>query len=260
MEEIKNYLLSPPCWISVLTLVIAVIVWKLIRVFLKKVFKTNAEKRGHTNFRVLNTAIKIAYVLLIAAVILQINGINIGTLFTGLGVAGIIVGFALQDILKDLMMGAGIMWDKFFAEGDYICYGGKEGKVVEFNAKVTKMYSFADDAIITISNRNITEVSMASTLVGITIPAPYEEPLSHIREAMAEIVRRAKELPGVEDAQFLGTDEFADSAINYKLLLHCTDPSKKNASRRGTLDIVQEVFAEENITIPYPQMDVHMSK
>ena len=260
MEAIKNYLISPPFWISVLTLVVSVVVWKVVRVFLRKILKSTNEKKGPTNLRVVNTAIKSAYVLLVAAVILQINGINIGTLFTGLGVAGIIVGFALQDILKDLMMGSSIMWDKFFTEGDYICYGGKEGKVVEFNAKVTKMYSFVDEVIITISNRNITEISMASTLVGITVPAPYEEPLSHIREVMAEIVRRAKELPGVEDAEFLGTDEFADSSINYKLLLHCTDPSKKNASRRGTLDIVQEVFAEENITIPYPQMDVHMSK
>ena len=197
---------------------------------------------------------------LVAAVVLQINGINIGTLFTGLGVAGIIVGFALQDILKDLMMGTSIIWDKFFAVGDYICYNGKEWQVIEFNAKVTKLYDFLEDTTITISNRNITEIAKATKIVGVSISAPYDVPLSRIRPVMEEIVRRAKELPSVEDAQFLGTDEFADSSINYKIVLNCVDPSVKGAARRGTLDIVQEVFAEENISIPYPQMDVHMCK
>lgn len=260
MDAIKDYLLSPEFLISIVVLVAAFIVWKIGRVFVRKVLKLKEKKAQNMNLRVVSTAVKSAYVILIAAVVLQINGINIGTLFTGLGVAGIIVGFALQDILKDLMMGVGIIWDHFFSVGDYICYNGKEGQVVEFNAKVTKIQDYVDESIVTISNRNITEVSKASSLVGLIIPAPYEEPLPHIRQAMAEIVSRAMELPYVEEAQFLGTDEFADSCINYKLLLRCVDPSVKGAARRGTLDIVQEVFAEEKITIPYPQMDVHMCK
>ena len=125
MEKIKEYLLSPEFLISIVVLVAAFIVWKVGRVFLGKVLKLKDNKKTQqTNFRVVGTAIKSAYVILIAAVVLQINGINIGTLFTGLGVAGIIVGFALQDILKDLMMGTSIIWDKFFAVGDYICYNG----------------------------------------------------------------------------------------------------------------------------------------
>lgn len=261
MERLKEYLFSPVFWVSIVILLLSVVVWKVLRVFLRKVLKLKEDTRlPSMNLRVLATTAKSAYILVVAAVILQINGINIGTLFAGLGVAGIIVGFALQDVLKDLMMGVSIMWDKFFAEGDYICYNGQEGQVVEFNAKVTKLKNYADDTIVTISNRNITEISRASELVGLTIPAPYEVPLPRIREVMAEIVRRAKELPTVKDAQFLGTDEFADSAINYKLLLRCTDPTVKNTARRGTLDIVQEVFAQEGITIPYPQMEVHMVK
>ena len=261
MEAIKEYLLSPPFWISIIVLVVAFIVWKVGRIFLRKVLKLkDGKKTQQTNFRVVGTAIKSAYVILVAAVVLQINGINIGTLFTGLGVAGIIVGFALQDILKDLMMGTSIIWDKFFAVGDYICYNGKEWQVIEFNAKVTKLYDFIEDTTITISNRNITEIAKATKIVGVSISAPYDVPLSRIRPVMEEIVCRAKELPSVEDAQFLGTDEFADSSINYKIVLNCVDPSVKGVARRGTLDIVQEVFAEENISIPYPQMDVHMCK
>lgn len=261
MEALKNYLLSPEFLVSIVILVLSVVIWRICRIFLRKLLKKTEEKRHHSmNLRVVLTVIKCTYVLLIAALILQINGINIGTLFTGLGVAGIIVGFALQDILKDLMMGAGIVWDKFFAVGDYICYNGTEWRVVEFNAKVTKLYDFLNETTITVSNRNISEITLASKIVGIVISAPYEVPLSRIRPVMEEIVRRAKELPGVTNAKFLGTDEFADSSINYRITLWCVDASKKAPSRRGTLDIVQEVFAEENISIPYPQMDVHFDK
>lgn len=261
MEKLKEYLISPEFWISVVTLILSVVVWKILRVFLRKILNIAADdKMRKMNFRVVITVIKSAYVLLIAAVILQINGINIGTLFAGLGVAGIIVGFALQDILKDLMMGVSIVWDQFFAVGDYICYNGKEGKVIDFNAKVTKIESFADDTVYTISNRNITEVSKASSLVTVTIPTPYEEPLPHVKKALDKIVSLANELPMVEEATLLGTDEFADSSINYKVLLRCTDPSKKGAARRAALGIVQEVFFEENISIPYPKMDVTIMK
>lgn len=261
MEKIKEYLLSPEFLISIVVLVAAFIVWKVGRVFLRKVLKLKDNKKTQqTNFRVVGTAIKSAYVILVAAVILQINGINIGTLFTGLGVAGIIVGFALQDVLKDLMMGVSIVWDRFFSVGDYICYNGKEGKVIDFNAKVTKIESYVDDTVYTISNRNITEVSKASNLVSVVVPTPYEEPLPHVKKALERIVELANELPMVEEAILLGTDEFADSSINYKVLLRCVDPSKKGAARRATLGIVQEVFFEENISIPYPKMDVTIMK
>ena len=257
MEKLKDYILSPEFWISIITLILSVVVWKILRMFLRKILNIATEdKMKKMNFRVVITVIKSAYVLLIAAVILQINGINIGTLFAGLGVAGIIVGFALQDILKDLMMGVSIVWDQFFAVGDYICYNGKEGKVIDFNAKVTKIESYVDDTIYTISNRNITEVSKASNLVSVVVPTPYEEPLPHVKK----IVELANELPSVEEAILLGTDEFADSSINYTVLLRCIDPSKKGAARRATLGIVQEVFFEENISIPYPKMDVTIMK
>ena len=261
MEKLKAYLISPEFWISVVTLILSVVVWKILRVFLRKILNiTTEDKTKKMNFRVVVTVVKSAYVLLIAAVILQINGINIGTLFAGLGVAGIIVGFALQDILKDLMMGVSIVWDRFFSVGDYICYNGKEGKVIDFNAKVTKIESYVDDTVYTISNRNITEVSKASSLVSVVVPTPYEEPLPHVKKALERIVELANELPMVEEAILLGTDEFADSSINYKVLLRCVDPSKKGAARRATLGIVQEVFFEENISIPYPKMDVTIMK
>ena len=81
-----------------------------------------------------------------------------------------------------------------------------------------------------------------------------------MKKALDKIVELANELPMVEEAILLGTDEFADSSINYKVLLRCVDPSKKGAARRATLGIVQEVFFEENISIPYPKMDVNIMK
>lgn len=143
MERLKDYLFSPAFWVSIVTLLLSVVVWKVLRVFLRKVLKLKEDTRlPSMNLRVLATTAKSAYILVVAAVILQINGINIGTLFAGLGVAGIIVGFALQDVLKDLMMGVSIMWDKFFAEGGlYLLQrpGGSGGGVQRQGDKAEKL-------------------------------------------------------------------------------------------------------------------------
>jgi small-conductance mechanosensitive channel len=89
-------------------------------------YKKNRKKRNI--FIVANSILKYFLGIISLLIILDINGVNISSLVAGLGVVGIIVGLALQDALKDIIMGKNIITGHFFQVGDVIKYKEITGK------------------------------------------------------------------------------------------------------------------------------------
>lgn len=256
----KDFLMSERLWHSVIFIAVCVAVWLIIRHFSNRILKKGrAESKRSANIKVLFNIIK--YVLFIFAflTLLQINGINVSSLITGLGVAGITVGFALQDILKDLIMGTNILWDDFFKAGDVVRYKNIEGIVIYFNMKVTKIRDIASGNIFTVCNRNISEIEKVSDWQSVVVPSPYDVPADKMRAVCKDVCERVSSVENVSSCEFLGTDEFAKSQINYKILIHCV-PQEKYSVKRAALGIIQDVLAENEISIPFEQLDVHMVK
>src|SRR5690606_7566414 len=81
-------------------------------------------------------------------------GINITSLVAGLGVGGIIVGFALQAILQDLFSSFSIHFDKPFEEGDFIIVGTEMGTVEKIGIKSTRLRALQGEQI-TVSNTDL---------------------------------------------------------------------------------------------------------
>lgn len=260
MEEIKQFLLSPKLWLSAVILVASVALWIILRKCVRS-FITKSDIHGKKETNIRFGAIIVKYIIAVFAIItvLQINGINVTSLITGLGIAGIIIGFALQDILKDLIMGTNIVWDEFFSVGDVVRYGNIEGKIIHFNIKVTKIADVNTGNIFTVSNRNVSEIEIISDWLDIKIPAPYEENAGRMREICEEIRAELAGIPEVTSCEFLGTDEFADSLVNYRVRLHCP-PELKNPIRRKSLGIIQDVYEKNGISVPYPQADIHIKQ
>lgn len=260
MESFKAFLLSPKFFLSVITIVICFVVWFLIKRFTRRLLKKDSVYgKRETNVRYTVNLFKYLIFIFGVVVVLQLNGINVTSLVAGLGIAGIIVGFALQDILKDLIMGTTIVWDEFFSVGDVIRYGDIEGKVIRFNMKVTTIKDINTGSIFTVSNRNISEIEIISDWFDMDLPSPYEEPAEKMRDVMKLICCKIEKLDDITSCEFLGTNEFADSSINYRIRLHCS-PEIRNAIRRKALSVVQDIYQENKISIPFPQIDIHMKK
>lgn len=260
MEELENYLLSFKPWVSIAVLVAGVVLWKLIKHFTKGKIKERKHvriKEGSIQIAVNITKYIIA--LLVIIMILQINGVNVSAMATGLGIAGVMVGFALQDLLKDLIMGAGIVWDEFFTVGDYVKYKQYEGVVHQFNLKTTKILDANTGSMIVISNRNLNEIELISDWCDVNIPASYEIPAERMREICIEISDRCCAIPYVKSCDFLGTDKFDDSNVQYRIRIHCKE-DMKNPVRRAALGVIQDVYAEKGLAVPYEQLDVHIDK
>lgn len=249
-ESIKNIVFSKNLWASFAVIVLAVALWFLIKkLFIKFLENKNRDAKTKTHTKFIANLIKYLILIFCVLTVLQINGVNVSSLLTGLGVAGIVVGFALQDILKDIIMGTNIIMDNFFNVGDVVRYGGIEAKIISFNIKVTKMQDVDSGDILTVSNRNISEITKVSDLLCVSVPASYNDSAEKMRKICAEINERVNKIKAVKKSTFEGTQELSESRISYMLFIYCNPESKKPVMR-STNGIIQDVFAENGLKIP----------
>lgn len=260
-EVLKNYLLTPRPWVSLMVVLVTFAVWLLVKKGFHH-FRNNDSSGGRhqNNLRLGQNLCKWFLIGLAVITVLQINGINVTSLITGLGVAGVVVGFALEDLLKDIINGANIVWEGFFAVGDMVVYHRPDGSVVEgkvlsFDLKATKILDAATGNTLTVSNRNISEIEQMSDWVPLDVPAPYGVPAEQMRRLCREMCERLAGLPHATGCSFVGTAAFGESQILYKLLLHCP-PEYKKTARFAALGIIQDMLAQAGVEVPFNRLDV----
>ena len=114
-------------------------------------------KKTETIKSLLVNIVKYLVAIFVILAILPVYGVDITTLLAGLGIIGVVVGLAFQDIAKDLLSGLTIVFENQFAVGDIVEIGNFKGTVIFLGLKTTKIKSL-DGKIKVLANRNITEV------------------------------------------------------------------------------------------------------
>lgn len=254
MEEILGWLKSGAPYLSLCTIVFAVVLWKLI---LKRAIARHSEKYNLNSRGMIVSVVKALLIFLVVVIICEIHGIHVTTIIAGLGVASVIVGLALQNTLNDVFMGLHIVSDSFFTIGDGVIYEGEEGIVTEMTLRTTKIQRLSDGAVIVICNSRISEITKLSEQKNIDVLLPYSDDVPSLRLAMKQIESAASKLQGVTSCEFRGTQEFGESGTLYRLSFFC-DPKDRPELTRQVNGIIQDVLAEKGIQIPFNQLDVHM--
>lgn len=260
MDEFIEYISSPRFIVSALTVLITLIIWIIINKLYKRFenYNNSSDLSDKKSSIVKGIFIVIRCILIVLCVllVLQINGVNVSSVIAGLGIVSAVVGLALQDFLKDVIMGINIMTDHFFSVGDIIKYKDTEGEVVSFTLKATKIRSLYDDSILTVSNRNISEIVKSSGEVIIDIPVSYEEESEKVDKFFEKISKNIRKAEDVDNFEYKGLQEYADSAVIYRFMLYCNPLNKANI-RRSVLKIINTELRKADIKIPYNQLDVH---
>ena len=262
MKMVNDHVVVRQVVISVLVLLFIVIVWVCIRHIRRAYQKEevpNERMRAAGSLKsVFYDTIKVAIVALIVLVILQINGVNVTSLIAGFGVASAIIGLALQDFFKDIIMGIHILMDDFFQLGDVVQYLDDEGIVEGFNLRTTKIRSIRDGSLHTICNRNIDHIVQSSNEVYIHQLSPYDLPSGRAVEVMQKCAERVTACEGITSCVLLGLTGFEGSAADYLVKLILEKPEEKLPLRREALRVIRTTLEEEKIAIPYERVNVHM--
>jgi small conductance mechanosensitive channel len=190
-------------------------------------------------------------------------GVDTTSLIALLGAAGLAVGLALQSSLSNFAAGVMLIIFRPFKKGDFVEAGGAMGVVDKVNIFNTVMTT-PDNKEITVPNGSIvggtiTNFSARPTRrVDMVFGIHYDDDLRKAKQLLEEIIAAdSRVLP--EPAPVITVAELADSSVNFWVRPWVNAADYWDVLWETT-EKVKLRFDEEGITIPFPQMDVHMSK
>ena len=216
--------------------------------------------RVETMMRLFTSLIKTACVILVLFYCLFLMGINATRLLASAGIMSVVFGLGAQSLFSDLLAGIFIVMEGAIHVGDYISFNNVRGKVLEIGLRTTKYEDDNQNVRIICNNelKNFTNMSMKYSIVYYNIPVPYGEDYVRIRKILnAEFLRLYEEnrfLKGIP--MCLGIEEFGSSSVDLRVKFMCEEGERYDV-QRFIHDQIMRVFVENDITIPFNQLDVH---
>lgn len=215
--------------------------------------KVFLNKKRKTYLRMLRSIVGAAILIIVILIVLQLFGINVSSMLAGVGIASIVIGFALQDAMKDIFRGLEIVSDNYYDIGDVIKYGDNVGQVLSINLRTTKIQDINSMNIVSIANRNINQVEIVSEYIYLQVPLPYEIKPKAAELIMNEIAKEVGALENVKTSDYQGLAQIAGSSLNYQLVITC-DPMNKLAVNRAALGKATEILAAHKLRLPYTNL------
>ena len=267
MERTKTYLVDngPRILVRLLTIVLILLVFwivaRLTKRFIGKVLdRTKISTSKLLKEMVVSMAGRVVMVVGIIVVLSQM-GINLGPILAGLGIAGFIVGFALQDTLSNFAAGAMILAYRPFDVGDIVEAAGITGRVRDMNLVSTRILTLDHQTLIVPNSkiwgdviRNVT--AQPRRRVDMVFGISYEDEIPKAEAVLSEIVLAHPKV--LEDPEpVVKVHTLNDSSVDF-----IVRPWAETDHYWDVYwDITREVkmrFDREGISIPYPQRDVHL--
>lgn len=247
--------------LAIVVFLVGVQIIKLIRKILKKSLKRTSADVGVIQF--LDSLVKAVLYVLLVLMIATSFGLDAASVVAVVGSAGVALGLALQGSLSNFAGGVLILLLKPFKVGDYIIEDtkGNEGTVSEIQLFYTKLTT-PDERIVvlpngTLANSSLTNVtSTYKRRLTIKVGISYQADLRKAKEVMHNAVLSDEDVLKEEEVTTF-VDDLADSAVI--IGMHCYVSNDKYwVARWRLLEEIKLQFDAENISIPYPQLDVHM--
>ena len=247
--------------IAIVILLIGSKIIKMITKMLRRSLERGSADAGVISF-VCSLTKYVLYFLLIM-MILSGFGVTTGSVVALLGSAGFTLGLALQGSLANFAGGVLILILKPFKVGDYIIEsaGGNEGTVVGITIFYTKLSTVDNKQILipngSLSNTTIVNVSaMENRKLDLRIGVSYEANLAKTKEVLRQVVD-ANELILKDEPIDIFVSELGESSVEMGVRVWVKNEDYWTIRWKMTEDIKNALDANE-ISIPYPQMDVHM--
>jgi small conductance mechanosensitive channel len=188
-------------------------------------------------------------------------GISLGPLLAGLGIAGFIVGFALQDTLGNFASGLLILFYRPFDVGDFVSAGGVEGVVNNMSLVNTTFMTLDNQKLVVPNNqiwgsviRNVTD--QTTRRIDLVFGISYDDDIAQAERILGEIIASFPQI--LDDPEpMIRLHELGDSSVNFVVR-----PWVATEDYWETYwEITKQVkirFDQEGLSIPYPQRDVHV--
>lgn len=225
-----------------------------------------SKKLSHSNIdqtivKFLAQIIRLGILLLGLLMMLSSFGVQIAPLIAGLSVAGVGLGLAIQGPLSNYAAGATLIFTKPFKIGDIIEVHGYQGEVKDITLPRTELSGLDGSRIIIPNKHIIGEVIRNYSIhrkLEINVGVSYDSDITKVLSIIEGIITSEKRIPN-NQVYKLGIKEFGDSSINLQAFVWVPQESFILTKFAINNAIITQ-FRQNNIVIPFPQRDVHITE
>lgn len=201
--------------------------------------------------------------LVVILITLGSAGIDITILLTASAALFVGLGLALQELFQDVIGGIFIILDKSLLVGDVIEMEGRVARVFEIKLRTTRALTRDDKVMIIPNHKFISDTvynytqNHKTTREFVKVGVSYGSDVEKVREVMLECAREQKGILKKPEP-FVLFEDFGDSALLFGLHFYVSDSFVDPKVKSELRFKVNNKFRLNNITIPFPQRDVHM--
>ncbi len=245
--------------------IILVAGFKLVKFLTKLLSKSKAFSKLDSNVRsFLNSFLSIGLKAVVIITVAGIVGIPMTSFITILGSMAVAIGLSLQGSLSNIAGGLIILLFKPFAIGEYISVDGVEGTVCEIGLYYTYLKTVDNQKIVVpnavASNNTLVNVTHQTTRrVDLKVTVAYNSDIDTVKDILLGIAHAHPKILKNPAEPMARLSEHGDSALVFTFRCWCNSADYWDV-RFDLLEQVKEAFDKRGISIPYPQLDVHLDK
>ena len=248
---------------DLLVVITVVFVTTLVLRFVLRIITRNLPEDDKGKFNVVFGYFRWLVYLLILLITLHAVGVDVTAVFAASAALMIGIGLALQTLFQDIISGVFILVDQTVHVGDIIEIDGKVGRVEEIKLRTTRAVTL-DNKVLVIPNHLYLENSLynwtqngTTTRESVEVGVAYGSDLQLVKKLLTQAASTHPEvLP--EPEVVVQFKEFGDSSLNFRVVFTLGDSFHANIPRSDIRFEIDRLFREHNISIPFPQRDVHI--
>ena len=203
--------------------------------------------------------------LIVLLIAMDSIGINVTAVFAASAALLIGVGLALQTLFQDIISGIFILIDQSVHVGDIIEIEGKVGRVEEIKLRTTRAVTI-DNRVLIIPNHLYLANSLynwtqngSSTREAVEIGVAYGSDVQLVKKLLLKAAKNHKLVMKYPEPYVFFTN-FGDSALEFKLVFTLNDSFQGAIPKSDIRFEIDRLFRENNVSIPFPQRDIHIIK
>ncbi|MBO5204155.1 MAG: mechanosensitive ion channel [Clostridia bacterium] len=251
-------------WRLVAALVVLVIGRAIIKFILKKLKAGKKFSRlDPTVNGFISNFIKIGLYVLLAITIVAILGVPMASVITVFASAGAAVALAVKGAFSNFVGGIMLLIFKPISVGEFVEIGGKLGTVEEVGFFYTQLKT-GDNLTVSVPNAIMTDSVITNysrkslRRLDLALDVAYGSDTEKVKRVI-EGVLAAHSKALKDPAPFVRMTAMKDSALEFTVRVWCAK-GDYGTLKSDLLETFDKTFAEENIDVPFPQLDVHVSK
>lgn len=271
MEKLKNFLnytfvFNEKINISVkviLVIIIALFITNVLLKIFRKVMNKNLEEGDKGKFKSVFSFLKYFIYIIVFIIALEATGVNLSVVIAGSAALLVGLGLGLQTLFQDVISGIFIIIDKTVHVNDIIEIDGVFGKVFEIKLRTTRIVTVLNKVVVIPNHKfltnnlhNWTQNDTITTEI-IDVGVAYGSDVELVKNVLIEAALEHPKVLKIKMPDVLFMD-FADSALIFRLRFTINESFYQLKLKSDIRYAIYKKFKENNITIPFPQRDVHI--